>query len=283
MSAKQTKHRKKKPAATAVEPGTKEPATAAAKQEKKTAAKEEKKRAAGLIPIYIMGKRYEVPEGLTIMKAMEYAGYILIRGCGCRGGTCGACGTFYRKPGDYKLQVALACQKTVEPDMYIAQIPFFPANRAVYHFAGLTAAPEEVFRLYPEMFRCVACNSCTKACPQGIEVMDAISALKQGNIAEAARLSFDCIQCGLCTSRCFGELAQYHIFQLARRIYGARIVPRAEHLAEMVKAVNEGKYDRFLDELKGAKEDELKKLYQEREVEPMAAGEDWKPKDTTYL
>jgi hypothetical protein len=24
-------------------------------------------------------------------------------------------------------------------------------------------------------------------------------------------------------------------------------------------------------------------LYQEREVEPMAAGEDWKPKDTTYL
>ena len=95
-----------------------------------TAVKEKRQIAAKLIPIYIMGKRYEVPEGLTIMKAMEYAGYILIRGCGCRGGTCGACGTVYRKPGDYKLQVALACQKTVEPDMYIAQIPFFPANRA---------------------------------------------------------------------------------------------------------------------------------------------------------
>jgi ferredoxin len=272
MSAKQTK---KKSAATAVKPRAKKPAA--------TAVKEKRQIAARLIPIYIMGKRYEVPEGLTIMKAMEYAGYILIRGCGCRGGTCGACGTVYRKPGDYKLQVALACQKTVEPDMYIAQIPFFPANRATYDFAALTAAPEEVFKLYPEMFRCVACNSCTKACPQGIEVMDAISALKQGNITEAARLSFDCIQCGLCTSRCFGELAQYHMLQLARRIYGARIVPRAEHLAEMVKAVDEGRYDRFLDELKQVKEDELKKLYQEREVEPMTAGEDWKPKDTTYL
>jgi formate hydrogenlyase subunit 6/NADH:ubiquinone oxidoreductase subunit I len=280
MSAKQTK---KKSAATTVKTRTRKRAATAGKDEKKIVAKEEKKTPAKLIPIYIMGKRYEVPEGLTIMKAMEYAGYILIRGCGCRGGTCGACGTFYRKPGDYKLQVALACQKTVEPNMYIAQIPFFPANRATYDFAGLTAAPEEVFKLYPEMFRCVACNSCTKACPQGIEVMDAISALKQGNIAEAARLSFDCIQCGLCTSRCFGELAQYHMFQLARRIYGAKIIPRAEHLAEMVKAVNEGRYDRFLDELKQAKEGELKKLYQEREVEPMGAGEDWKPKDTTFL
>ena len=236
-----------------------------------------------LIPVYVMGKRYEVPEGLTLMKAMEYAGYKFIRGCGCRGGTCGACGTVYRKPGDYKLQVALACQKTVEPDMHMAQIPFFPANRAQYEFAELTSAPEEVFKLYPELFRCVACNACTKACPQGIEVMDAISALKQGNIAEAALLSFECIQCGLCTSRCFGELAQYHMFQLARRIYGARMLPRAEHLAEIIKAINEGKYDDILDELKHVKKDELQKLYQEREEEPVTAGEDWKPKDKTYL
>lgn len=249
----------------------------------KTAVKEKRQVAAKLIPIYIMGKRYEVPEGLTIMKAMEYAGYKFIRGCGCRGGTCGACGTVYRKPGDYKLQVALACQKTIEPEMYMALIPFFPANRAQYEFAELTSVPEEVFKLYPELFRCVACNACTKACPQGIEVMDAISALKQGNIAEAARLSFDCIQCGLCTSRCFGELAQYHMFQLARRIYGARVIPKAEHLAEMVGKINEGRYDQILDELKQMKEDELKKLYQEREAEPMAAGEDWKPKDTRYL
>jgi hypothetical protein len=78
-------------------------------------------------------------------------------------------------------------------------------------------------------------------------------------------------------------LAQYHVLQLARRIYGARIVPRAEHLAEMVKAVSEGRFDPFLDELKQAGEDELKKRYREREMEPMAAGEDWKPKDTTYL
>jgi hypothetical protein len=48
------------------------------------------------VPIFIMGKRYEVPASLTIQKAFEYAGYQLIRGCGCRGGICGACGTVYR-------------------------------------------------------------------------------------------------------------------------------------------------------------------------------------------
>lgn len=236
-----------------------------------------------LIPIYVMGKRYEVPEGLTLMKAMEHAGYKFIRGCGCRGGTCGACGTVYRKPGDYRLQVALACQKTVEPDMHVSQIPFFPANRARFEFADLISAPEEVFKLYPELFRCVACNACTKACPQGIQVMDAVSALKQGNIAGAAQIAFECIQCGLCTSRCFGELAQYHMFQLARRIYGARIAPRAEHLAEMTEVIAGGRYDVVLEKLQYMSEDELKDLYREREVEPVRAGEDWTPEDRTYL
>ena len=41
---------------------------------------------AGTIPVYVMGKRYQVPETLTIMKAMEFAGFKFIRGAGCRGG-----------------------------------------------------------------------------------------------------------------------------------------------------------------------------------------------------
>ena len=82
------------------------------------------------IPIYVMGKRYEVPETLTIMKAMEFAGFKFLRGCGCRGGICGACPTVYRKEGDYKLYFGLACQTVVEPNMYLAQIPFYPTGRS---------------------------------------------------------------------------------------------------------------------------------------------------------
>jgi len=236
-----------------------------------------------LIPVYVMGKRYEVPETLTIMKAMEYAGFKFIRGCGCRGGICGACATVYRKAGDYRLRVGLACQTVVEPNMYLTQIPFYPANRAACDFSKLTGKPEEIFELYPELFRCIACNLCTKACPMDVEVMDVMSALKQGNIAKAAILSFNCIQCGLCASRCMGELPQYHMAQLARRLYGSKIVPRAKHLAEAAAATNNGKYDACLETLMKMSEEELRQLYREREMEPAIATEDWVPSDTQYL
>jgi len=236
-----------------------------------------------MIPIFIMGKRFEVPETLTIMKAMEYAGFKFIRGCGCRGGICGACATVYRKAGDYKLLSGLACQTVVEPNMYLAQIPFYPANRATFDFSQMTPAPEEIFKLYPEIFRCVACNSCTKVCPMDVDVMDVIANLKRGDITRAAELSFSCIQCGLCASRCMGELPQYHIAQLARRIYGSLIAPRAKHLEEAVKTIASGKYEDCVRELMNLDEATLRKIYQEQEMEPEMTGEEWAPKDKKCL
>jgi succinate dehydrogenase/fumarate reductase-like Fe-S protein len=239
---------------------------------------------ARLIPIFVMGKRYEVPETLTIMTALEYAGYQFIRGCGCRDGKCGACGTVFRRPADYRLYTALACQTQVEPNMVLTQIPFFPANRAEYNFEELGRNAEEIFKLYPEIFRCVACNACTKICPMDVEVMDVISAVKRGDIAKAARLSFECIQCGLCASRCMGELAQYHVAQLCRRIYGGKIAERAAHLAAAARIIkDQGAYDETLRELMQMDEAELRRRYEEREIEPEVAGEDWRPEHREHL
>ena len=236
-----------------------------------------------LVPIYIMGRKHMVPDTLTIMKAMEYAGYKFIRGCGCRDGKCGACSTVYRKPGDYHIRIGLACQTAVEPNMYLTQIPFYPVNRATYNWNELKGTPEEVFQLYPEIFRCVACNACTKACPMDIPVMDVVSALKQGDIAKAATLSFECIQCGLCVSRCMAELPQYHVAQLARRIYAGKIMPRAEHLAEAVKAVEEGRFEAMLADMRAMKEEDFIEAYTQREIEADIAEEYWRPGDTRFL
>ena len=236
-----------------------------------------------LIPVYIMGKRYMVPSSLTIMKAMEYAGYQYTRGAGCRGGICGACATVYRKPGDYHIRTGLACQTVVEADMYLTQLPFYPANRTNVEFDQLEGIPEEVHSAYPELFRCVACNACTKVCPMDVPVMDYIAAIKQGDLEKATELSFDCIQCGLCASRCMGELAQYHIAQLVRRLHGAKNAPKAEHLATMVEQIAGGRYVEALTALKVIDTDSLKKLYVGREMEPAMASEDWAPKDSTYL
>ena len=66
-----------------------------------------------LVNLFLFGKKYELPENLTIMTAMEYAGYQLVRGCGCRNGFCGACATIYRIKGDKELKACLACQTNV--------------------------------------------------------------------------------------------------------------------------------------------------------------------------
>jgi succinate dehydrogenase/fumarate reductase-like Fe-S protein len=223
---------------------------------------------ADLIPVYIMGKRYVVPPTLTIMKAMEWAGYTLIRGVGCRGGFCGACATTYRILGDPKLYFGLACQTVVQPDMYLAQIPFFPAQRANYDITQLEPIATTLFATYPEVLRCLGCGACTKACPQEIDVRSYMAAGMRGDIARMADLSFDCIMCGLCAARCPAEEAQYNIAILARRLYGRYLAPRSEHLRRRLEEIEAGNFDAELAELKGLDDEALKARYKARDIEP---------------
>ena len=221
-----------------------------------------------LVPVYIMGKRYDVPPSLTIMKAMEWAGYELVRGVGCRGGFCGACATVYRVKGDAKLYFGLSCQTVVEPDMYLGQIPFFPAERASYDIGELEPTAATLFQLYPETLRCLGCGTCTKACPQELDVKGYMAAAMRGDISMVADLSFDCIMCGLCAARCPAEEPQYNIAILARRLHGRYLQPVSEHLHSRVDEITSGQYDEELTELKSLSVDELKERYQARDTEP---------------
>lgn len=216
------------------------------------------------ISVYIMGKEHKVPFGFTIMKAMEHAGYRFVRGAGCRAGFCGACATVYRMKGDYKLQTALACQSTAEDGMYLTQIPFMPANKSIYDIDKLDPKVNPILHLYPEIARCVSCNLCTRSCPQDLEVMDYIQASLRGDIPEAAKLSFDCIQCGLCTVRCMAEISHYHVGQLARRLFGKYYSPTPKHLIDRLEEIETGKFDKQMDELTHLGKDELKQRYRDR-------------------
>jgi formate hydrogenlyase subunit 6/NADH:ubiquinone oxidoreductase subunit I len=219
------------------------------------------------VEIHIMGKKYRVPDSLTIMKALEYAGYKYIRGCGCRGGFCGACATVYRLPDDYKLHVALACQEVVRDGMHVAHIPFYPANKQSYDVAKLAPEAASVLKFYPTVYRCVSCNTCTKACPQEIQVMDYVQAALRGDIAKAADISFDCIMCGLCASRCPAEIPQFNVGILTRRLYSKHIAPPAAHLAERIKEIEEGKFNEEIEKLTKLGKEELRELYVKRDIE----------------
>ncbi len=218
--------------------------------------------------IYIMGKEYQVPKGLTILQAIEACGFLFVRGCGCRGGFCGACSTVYRTKDSYKLKVALACQTKIEDGMYLAQIPFYPANKAQHNINQIKPTTEILCALYPEIMRCISCGSCTKVCPQDIKVMDYINAAIRGDYKKVAELSFDCIMCGLCATRCPAEIVQYYVALAARRIFGAHILKKAPHLDKRLLEMKDNKFGQELENLMKASLDELKQKYTKRDIEP---------------
>ncbi len=221
-----------------------------------------------MVDIYMMGKHYQVPEGLTILTALEYCGYRMIRGCGCRAGFCGACATIYNFKNDSQLRYDLACQKTVEPDMYLVQVPFFPAVKALYNLEETEATGEQVLSLYPELVKCFGCNNCTKTCPQELEVMWFISDSLRGDIREVVNKSFDCVMCGLCAARCPQGIVPYNIATLCRRLYGRYLAPTSKHLEDRIAEIEAGKFDTELEELKAMEEGKLRRLYAERDIEP---------------
>ena len=223
------------------------------------------------VSIYVFGKQYRVPQNLTILTAMERLGYRLLRGCGCRSGFCGACATVYRIQGDYRLRTGLACQTPVKDGMVFSMLPFHPATKARYNVKELPPDVSSLTRFYPEVMRCLQCNTCTRACPQELAVIDIMGAAMRGDIATAADLSFDCIMCGLCATRCPAEIVQYYVAILTRRLYATHIAQRSKHLQTRLKEIKNGLYEAELERLTHLTTAELTALYNAREIEKEAA------------
>ena len=219
------------------------------------------------VNVYFFGKKYEVPAALTIMKAMEYAGYKLVRGCGCRNGFCGACATIYRIKGKQELKTCLACQQQVEEGMYVATLPFFPLVKQVYDIEKIKPTEQIMMQLYPEIYSCIGCNACTKACPQHLNVMQYIAYAQRGEYAKCAEESFDCVMCGVCSSRCPAGISHPQVALLARRLNGKYIAPESLHLTERVREIENGDFKELIESLMNKPIEELKELYNNREIE----------------
>lgn len=219
------------------------------------------------VNVYFFGKKYSVPASLTIMKAMEYAGYKLVRGCGCRNGFCGACATIYRIKGKQELKTCLACQQQVEEGMYVATLPFFPLVKQVYDIEKIKPTEQIMMQLYPEIYSCIGCNACTKACPQGLNVMQYIAYAQRGEYKKCADESFDCVMCGICSSRCPAGISHPQVAELSRRLYGKYIAPECAHLEKRVAEINAGDFKKLMEDIMNKPIDEMKELYNHRNIE----------------
>ena len=217
-----------------------------------------------MVNVFIMGKKYEVPASLTIMGAFEYAGYKLIRGCGCRNGFCGACASVR---GDRELKVCLACSTQVEEGMTLTQLPFFPLIKETYDIEEIRPTEQIMMETYPEIYSCIGCNSCTNACTQGLNVMQYIAYAQRAEYEKCAEESFDCVMCGCCSTRCPAGISHPQVAMLARRLNGKYIAPECKHLKDRVEEIESGKCEEAIQAMMALDDAAIREKYNTREIE----------------
>ncbi|MBM4119520.1 MAG: 4Fe-4S ferredoxin [Nitrospira sp.] len=212
-----------------------------------------------MVMVEIAGKNYQVPEGITVVKALWYAGQEVTRGLGCLAGFCGACATYYRTKDDPKVRTCLACQTTVQDGMSFTMVPPFPARKATYDIRQLKDPKQDLFALYPEAPLCRNCNACTEACPQTIDVREGVWRAVFGDFQAVSEMFMDCVMCGLCTPVCIADIAPNLVALYASRAHGAHFVEKPIQLDHRIKEITDGKYQGDWEQVMKMNEQELVK------------------------
>lgn len=83
---------------------------------------------------------------------------------------------------------------------------------------------EELHRLEPDVYKCMACGSCSSACPagnfSGMSLRKVILALQRGKEKDAVSMLKNCMLCGKCSMVCPRGINTRHLILSVCRIYG---------------------------------------------------------------
>ena len=76
----------------------------------------------------------------------------------------------------------------------------------------------------PDVFKCIACGSCTASCPagrfSGMSLRKVIHNLQRGREKEAMEMLQGCMLCGKCTMVCPRAINTRHLIMSIHKIYG---------------------------------------------------------------
>lgn len=183
-----------------------------------------------------------VPQGITAIQALWYAGQRPIRGIGCLGGSCGACVFSYHVGNDPAPKSGLACQTLVEEGMRFTFAPQPATTGAAYRLEELQPTAEQLNRFYPEARRCTNCMACNWVCPQGIDARAMVRRSTAGDFRDAAERYTTCIMCGLCQTVCDVGIAPQRVGLFAHRAV-ARAFPPPLALLSRLEEIRSGVYE----------------------------------------
>ncbi len=196
------------------------------------------------VAITVGDEKHTVPEGMTVIQAMWHLGDAMVKNVGCLGGACGACAIICRLPGQMLPKTALACQTMVSEGLNIRFLQGDPSKKEIAPLPAETPSRETVFQYYPETRRCVACQACTSACPQGIDVMVGVREAMIGDLALVAERFTTCVMCGFCAAVCESRIRPHRMGLYARRLAGAFYPKPPTQLDMRIAEISSGQFDR---------------------------------------
>ncbi len=194
------------------------------------------------ITVEIEGTRHMVPDGLTVLQSMWYAGVQTTHGAGCLGGACGACTASCRVPDSMAPVTGLACQMEAVDGMTILLYPIDPPQKPRYRMAEIDDPAASLFDIYPETRRCTLCDACTTVCPQDIPVKTAVGQMMNRQFEPVAESFDECVMCGFCTLVCEVGIAPNLLGVYARKAVGCK-APAPEEITRQMEKVAAGGYE----------------------------------------
>jgi ferredoxin len=195
------------------------------------------------VSIEFMGKTYRVSKDTTLFGALLETGWDSVKGLGCMGGCCGACGVLYRVPGESHVRTGLACRIPVEDGIAFSLVGPYPFRKVEYNFSEISDPKQALFELFPEIADCRSCGLCVQACPQGINVQRAMWCAVFGDFEEVATLFKSCVQCGFCARACSVGICPFQIAVYAGRAQGSRLTDLPPQLLNRVSQIESGAYE----------------------------------------
>tara|TARA_B100000686_G_C16804464_1_gene988925 strand:- start:5518 stop:6177 length:660 start_codon:yes stop_codon:yes gene_type:complete len=169
------------------------------------------------IKIKVSGKPLLAQEGETVMHAMWMTGWADKIQTGCIGGVCGACTISVRFSDGRPGETDLACLRSVEDGMEVFPYPIEVSTPLPPVFSPDVGKMREAF---PTLDRCSKCESCTKACPMDIPVMESVLRMQKGQFEAVAEDFITCIHCGLCRFVCEDKVKPHNMGMWVRRSLG---------------------------------------------------------------
>ena len=97
--------------------------------------------------------------------------------------------------------------------------------------------------------------------------MQYIAYAQRGEYEKCAEESFDCVMCGVCSSRCPAGITHPQVGLLARRLTGKYIAPETQHLLDRVAEIECGDCEAALQDIMHKTAEELKEMYNNRDFE----------------